>query len=200
MQNGISEIEYEKFVLGQLAPMPAESQKLHVVVSTEEELLETEIVELQYKTVCSELEIWQAIKPRVKFIRQYKRLPDKYEISDFKSVTVVNRTLANGQKIAKTFDQHIADLQNEKTKLLEKTLIDELGDLLFFVTAAGSEKIDCLYKTVIQDAQDKLKYYVEVCKTTTYDALRLANYQKLAGGEKARYKNGYSVKEDLQRS
>lgn len=195
----ISEIEYEKFVLDQLAPMDTEAQKEHVIASAEEEFLEVENVELRYKILERELLIWQRIKPVVKFLRQYKRKPTEADLKDFMTVTVVKRTLDNGAKVEKTFDDHIAALQSEKKELLEKELINELGDLLFFVVAAGSEKINCNLASIIVEAQKKLSYYVAVIKTTTYEALRMANFMKLAGGENARYTNGYNVKQDLLR-
>lgn len=194
MQN-ISEKEYEKFVIGQLAPMSDECQKDHVYFSMVEELLEVECVELQIQIIKKELEIWKDVKPTVKFLRQFAKCPTLLELRTFKQNTLVKRTLPNGTKVEKTFNEHIFDLENELKTLLEKTLIDELGDVLFFYVAMGTERFNPLYKGLFNKAQAKLDYYIEN-KVTSYEALRVQNHAKLL----ARYTNGYETKQDLQRS
>jgi hypothetical protein len=192
--NFISEYAYEQFVLEQLAPMSIECQKDHIYTSMQEELLELENVEFAYKALQNEIEIWEKVKPRVKFLRQYAYNPKDRELRDFMHNTVVNRTLDNGQKIAKTFYEHIEDLENERQRLRNK-MVDELGDVLFFYVAAGSERLNTLSKQLYQQALDKLYFYVNTLKTTTFESLRWQNYQKLM----ARYTNGYNVKQDLLR-
>ena len=196
MQNSISEVQYEKFVLEHLAPMSTEATKRHIDYSLQEELLEIEKELRMLYNIQDELTIWQTIKPNVKFVRAFKREATEAELKEFKASAKVNRTLDDGTKISKTFDDHVADLFDKKQKQKAK-ILDELGDILFFVVAAGSDNIS--YVSHITDiAKNELHRYMNEFGFTIED-IRLQNFNKLAGGENARYKNGYSVKEDLER-
>ena len=200
-KNLISEKDYEmELVIPHLAPMPPEMTHKHIEWALQEELLELEIETNGDPEVSkrNELLIWGKIKPVVKFIRQYKRMPNENDLRDYIDTQVATRTLRSGVKVVKTFAEHIKEIKETTIEPhdvdLEKVL-KELGDLWFYVVAAGSHGVQYKSPTV-----DKAKAIVASYNDLfPIEEIRQANYEKLAGGENARYKNGYSVSEDLNR-
>lgn len=201
MKNCISAIDYElELVIPNLAPMSQEMTHKHIEWAIQEEILELEI-ETQGTPLLiknNELRIWSKIKPVVKFIRQFKAMPDENDLRDYMTSQEVTRTLRSGEKVVKTFADHVIEIQKttfESHRLDFERVLKELGDIWFYVVAAGSYGIEYQSPTV-----DKAKAIVASYNDLfSIEEIRQANYEKLAGGKNARYKNGYSVSDDLHR-
>lgn len=190
MNNFISETFYEQFVISQLTPINPEMTRKHIEWALKEEILEFEAEKKLQEYLQKELEIWQFVKPVVKFIRKYQKMPSKEELQDFINSQITTRTLPNGNTLSAKFSAHIEVLQN-KIQNVETNILKELGDIMFFVVAAGSEKINYQSKT-IDIGKKLLKSYEPFYPA---EQIRSENHNKLLG----RYKNGYSVSEDLNR-
>lgn len=204
----ISEELYEKFIIDkQLVPMPLDAQMLHIEYALREELLELQIENSTEAKEVAELEliIWRDIKPIVKFLRAFKRFPNEIELKDFKDYFAFDRTIKDKVKENGTFTQHIAkiqaiaDLQKKFNFPVKKeagtldAIKKELGDILFFVSAAGYEFIRYQGEIV---SEAKAVLITEIAKHGfTFGEIRQNNFDKLSD----RYKDGYTIKEDANR-